>query len=112
MKIQDIIDYSIFEDIEMMCIKSDTYTKYENGKKTEIIKGSVFEVVIPSFKYDKVSIKIENMLKPKIKIDEKSDPINVNFTGIKVIPYIFNNSIKLSFKADDISQTVEIDGGL
>lgn len=101
------VDYKIKLDMEetfpkqLLFMRTEEITKYEDGKKTDIVEGyKVFVMDMNSM--SEVSIKVMG------KVGELKQMQPVHFEGVEVVPYIKRNgnfsNLEYSVKAQSVSQ--------
>lgn len=78
--------------------------EYKEGKRTEKVIGTKYDILLIERKYDTLSIKV--MDKPIItskELDNRDIPPTVYFDGVYGKIYSLNNQIKMSVTAEEIT---------
>lgn len=85
----------------IMAVDSRPVYAYSNGQPTDHVIGRKYAIVLPSYGYERIWVKVLG----DAQIDVASDTtVNVELTGFTITAYTNRNGRgELSFKADSIS---------
>lgn len=102
--IKELIDLSKLGENMLLVEKPEPFTKFVDGEDSGEIIGYKYSVVLTEHNFDKIIVKVEQS-EPLVTNEQikKNKTIPVQFEGLEVFPYSFNNRIALSFKAKSIS---------
>lgn len=88
----------------IQCVDVQPYFLYdESNRKTDILKGFAYTVIVPKLKFEKLTIKIEQK-EPAFEVEEgESVPVSCEDLAGKVyLDFRNNNEVKFSLTASDI----------
>lgn len=103
-KISDLkIDTKCFGG-EYLLVDIVPYYKYQDKKRTDILEGYRYDVALPKFKMEKLSVKIPNNTPIVDIVNGEEIPMkNVIFEGLEVGCYISNGNVNLTSTARSVS---------
>ena len=76
---------------------------YVDGKATDSVTGYKYVVVLPSFRYEKLGVKIDG--EKLIDYSPEQGAVTVKFDDLRLSAYDFNGKVGLSATASNITTT-------
>ena len=101
MKITDAIINPRTLGKKLILVDIQPMYEYDNGRRTDTIKGYRYVVALPEHGFDKISVKIEGHQ----RVEKPDNYIEVTFEGLELFIYWMNGNYELGARATSINCT-------